>query len=163
MQAIGAFLTEWATAERDGETGTLETLLTSDFTAVGPLGFTLTKQDWLARHRQGDLDYQAFGLDEIKARQFGEAAVATARINTRGTYQGHPIPDAVRATLTLVSHAGNWKLAVIHMSFIAAPAAPHQSPPPETVPTKGAWHEHAARPGSPGHRKLTGDRRGHRE
>jgi len=32
---------------------------------------------------------------------------------------GHPIPDAVRATLTLVSHAGTWKLAVIHMSFIA--------------------------------------------
>jgi len=119
MQAIDAFLTEWATAERDGETGTLETLLTSDFTAVGPLGFTLTKQDWLSRHRQGDLDYKAFGLDEIKARQFGEAAVATARINTRGTYQGHPIPDAVRATLTLVSHAGNWKLAIIHMSFIA--------------------------------------------
>jgi ketosteroid isomerase-like protein len=119
MQAIDTFLTEWATAEQDGDTGTLEKLLTGDFTAVGPLGFILPKQGWLARHRQGDLVYQAFTLEEIQARQFGEAAVVTARNNTRGTYQGRPIPEAVRATFTLVSKAGRWQLAAIHMSFIA--------------------------------------------
>jgi ketosteroid isomerase-like protein len=117
-EPIDSFLSEWTAAERDGDAGKLEELLASDFTAAGPLGFVLPKAAWLARHRQGDLAYQAFSLEEIQARLLGEAAVVTARNNTRGSYQGHPIPEAVRATLVLVRDVGSWKLAAIHMSFI---------------------------------------------
>jgi ketosteroid isomerase-like protein len=125
MPTIDSFLTEWTTAEGAGDTEKLGALLTGDFTAVGPLGFIHPKAAWLARHRQGDLAYQAFGLDEVQARVYGGAAVVTARNNTRGSYQGHPIPEAVRATLTLISDTGSWKLAAIHMSFIAGtPGAP---------------------------------------
>ena len=121
MQAIEEFLTTWAAAEQAGDA----TQLASDFTAVGPLGFILTKQAWLARHRHGDLTYQAFSLSEVNARTAGGAAIVTARNGTRGSYQGHPIPEAVRATLILVSDAGSWKLAAIHLSFIAGtPGAP---------------------------------------
>jgi ketosteroid isomerase-like protein len=122
MQAIEEFLTTWAAAEQAGDTTTLETQLAGDFTAVGPLGFILTKQAWLARHRHGDLTYQAFSLSEVNARTVGGTAIVTARNNTRGSYQGHPIPEAVRATLILVSDPGTWKLAAIHMSFIAGTA-----------------------------------------
>jgi ketosteroid isomerase-like protein len=122
MQAIEEFLTTWAAAEQAGDTATLETQLASDFTAVGPLGFILTKQAWLARHRHGDLSYQAFSLSEVNARTVGGTAVVTARNNTRGSYQGHLIPEAVRATLILVSDTGSWTLAAIHMSFIAGTA-----------------------------------------
>lgn len=135
MQTIESFLSDWSTAERDGDTATLETLLTSDFTAVGPLGFILSKQAWLARHRQGGLSYVSFGLAEAQTRMLGEAAVVTARNNTRGTYQGHPLPEAVRATLVLVSESGSRRLAAIHMSFIAgtqgAPPIPGASNRPE--------------------------------
>jgi hypothetical protein len=55
----------------------------------------------------------------------GDAAVITGRHLASGAYQGNPIPEAVRATLTLVSDTGRWKLAAIHMSFIAGtPGAP---------------------------------------
>lgn len=122
MQAIEEFLTSWAAAQQAGDTTTLETQLASGFTAVGPLGFILAKQAWLARHRHGDLSYQAFSLSEVNARTAGGTAVVTARNNTRGSYQGHPIPEAVRATLILVSDTASWKLAAIHMSFIAGTA-----------------------------------------
>lgn len=123
--SIEAFLSEWASAERAGDAGKLETLLAEDFTAAGPLGFILPKQGWLARHRTGDLSYETFTLGEVQARLLGEVAVVTARNNTRGSYRGHPVPGAVRATLVLVSHADGWKLAAIHMSFIAGtPGAP---------------------------------------
>ena len=128
MQAIEEFLTTWAAAEQGGDTTTLATQLASDFTAVGPLGFTLTKQAWLARHRHGDLTYQAFSLSEVNARTAGGTAIVTARNNTRGSYQGHPIPEAVRASLILVSDADSWKLAAIHLSFIAG--TPGASPLP---------------------------------
>ena len=125
MQAIEEFLTTWAAAEQAGDTTALETQLADDFTAVGPLGFILTKQAWLARHRHGDLTYQAFSLSEVTARTAGGTAIVTARNNTRGDYQGHPIPQAVRATLILGSDTGSWKLAAIHLSFIAGtPGAP---------------------------------------
>lgn len=125
MQAIEEFLTTWAAAEQAGDITTLETQLASDFTAAGPLGFILAKQAWLARHRHGDLTYQAFSLSEVNARAAGGTAIVTARNNTRGSYRGHPIPEAVRATLILVSDTASWKLAAIHMSFIAGtPGAP---------------------------------------
>jgi hypothetical protein len=58
MQATEDFLTEWATAELAGDTGMLPALLADGFMAVGPLGFILPKQAWLARHRSRDLTYQ---------------------------------------------------------------------------------------------------------
>jgi hypothetical protein len=64
----------------------------------------------------------------------GDTAVVTARNNTSGAHQGHPLPEAVRATLVLVSDSGNWRLAAIRMSFIAgtrgAPPIPRGQQPP---------------------------------
>ncbi|MGH3400513.1 MAG: nuclear transport factor 2 family protein [Streptosporangiaceae bacterium] len=95
----------------------------------------------MTRHRSGDLTYQQFGLDEIQARPIGpDAWVVTARNNTRGSYQGHPIPEATRATLVLASSAGRWQLAAIHMSFIAGTAG---APPIPGAAGSGA----AAAPG----------------
>src|SRR5215471_15618004 len=106
--SIDSFLAQWSTAEQAADTGQLETLLTSDFAGVGPLGFILPRQAWLARHRSGDLWYDSFGLAEVQTRVYGQTAVVTARNNTHGSYQGHPIPEATRATLVLVGDTGNW-------------------------------------------------------
>jgi len=136
--SIDSFLGQWSAAEQAGDTGQLDALLTSDFASIGPLGFILPRQAWLARHRSGDLRYDSFGLTEVEARVYGHAAVVTARNNTRGSYQGHPIPQATRATLILVGDAGNWQLAAIHMSFIAgtpgAPPIPSAANRPEVQP-----------------------------
>jgi hypothetical protein len=136
MQATEEFLAEWATAEAGGDTRTLETLLADGFTAVGPLGFILPRQAWLARHHSGDLSYQDFSLEEVQARPVApDTSVVIARNNTRGSYRGHPIPEATRATLVLASRAGRWQLAGIHMSFIAGTAG---APPMPGAASSGA-------------------------
>jgi ketosteroid isomerase-like protein len=123
MQDIGTFLTEWAAAERDGDAAALDALLTDDFTAVGPLGFVLPKQAWLARHRPGGgLRYESFTLAEVQTRLLGDVAIVTARNDQPGSFQGHPIPEAARATLVLTRTDGGWRLAAIHLSFIAGTA-----------------------------------------
>lgn len=138
MQATEDFLTEWAAAEQAGNAGTLETLLADSFTAVGPLGFILPKQAWLARHRSGDLTYQDISLDEVRARPAGpDVVVVTARNNTRGSYQGYPLPEATRATLVLASSGGRWQLAAVHMSFIAGTAGAPPIPGPGSNQPQG--------------------------
>jgi ketosteroid isomerase-like protein len=133
-EPIDSFLSAWTAAERAGDTQKLEALLTDDFYGVGPLGFILPRPAWLARHRQGGLAYQTFDLDEIQTQLHGEVTLVTARNNTRGTYQGHPIPEAVRATLVITTDRGSRRLAAIHMSFIAgtpgAPPIPGATSPP---------------------------------
>lgn len=124
MQTIDTFLTDWAAAEADGDAAALDTLLTDDFTAAGPLGFVLPKQAWLARHRPGGgLSYDSFTLAEVQTRLLGDdVAVVTARNDQPGSFQGHPIPEAVRATLILTREGGRWRMAATHLSFIAGTA-----------------------------------------
>jgi ketosteroid isomerase-like protein len=122
---IGRFLAEWTAAEQSGDAAALDGYLSDDFVGVGPLGFTLSKQDWLTRHRTGDLTYETFQLAEVQVRAYGDAAVVTARQTGKGAYRGQPVPSDLRATVVLVQRSGGWRIASIHMSFIAGtPGAP---------------------------------------
>jgi hypothetical protein len=132
-QSIDSFLDQWTSAERAGDTEALDqTLLADEFYGIGPVGFILPKPAWLARHRTGELTYEAFDLNEVQTRLLGDVAVVAARNNTRGTYLGHPLPEAVRATIVLANNERVWRMAAIHMSFIAGTAG---APP---VPGFGA-------------------------
>lgn len=132
MPSIETTLAEWAAAERDGDLTALDALLADDFTAVGPLGFVLPKQAWLARHRpDGGLSYESFTLAEVQTRRLGgDVAVVTARNDQPGRFQGHPVPEAVRATLVLARQDDGWRLAALHLSFIAGTAGAPSIPGP---------------------------------
>jgi ketosteroid isomerase-like protein len=124
-EGITAFLSGWTAAEVSGDTTALHDSLADDFTAVGPLGFTLSKQDWLARHATGALKYETFELDKLQLRRYGDVAVATALQHGQGTYQGNTVPSTLRVTLVVVRQSPSWRLATAHMSFVAGtPGAP---------------------------------------
>lgn len=78
---------EWATAELRGDTAFLGEILADDFVAIGPRGFMLTKEQWLMRHASGNLTYQSLALDEVAIRNYGDAAVLTARQLSDAIYQ----------------------------------------------------------------------------
>lgn len=133
---IHAFLSKWTAAERAGDAEELATLLTDNFSGVGPLGFVLPRTAWLDRYRQG-LTYEQFSFEEIQIRLYGDVAVVTARNSARGTYQGQPLPEALRATLVVASSSEAVRLAAIHMSFIAGAQGSPPMPGP-TLHTEGS-------------------------
>ena len=118
----------WANAELGGDTTFLERILTDDYIGIGPLGFMLTKQEWLARHQTGDLKYESFSLDEVKVRVYNnDAAVLTGRQVQNGAYRGNSIQGQFRISLVFVTQQGQWRLASLHLSPIGQPPSFTQS------------------------------------
>ena len=109
---------DWAAAELRGDAAFLEDVLTDDFVGVGPLGFMLTKEQWMGRFA-GGLSYESFAIDEVDVRLYGGAAVVTARQKQAGGFQGNDVGGDFRATLVFVERGGRWLLAGWHASPIA--------------------------------------------
>src|SRR6266571_2873332 len=84
MSEIDELLAEWTAAERAGDAAALDKLLTDDFVGVGPLGFTLSKREWLDRY-DGGLRYETFGLEDVQVRGYGDAALNNAAGGHRPT------------------------------------------------------------------------------
>ena len=110
----------WANAELRGDSAFLERTLADDFIGIGPLGFMLTKQEWLARHQAGDLKYESFSLDEVKVRVYNDAAILIGRQAQNAAYRGNSIPGQFRITLVFVQQ-GQWRLAHLQLSTIGQP------------------------------------------
>jgi ketosteroid isomerase-like protein len=118
IEELKRLVEDWALAELYGDTAFLEGALTDDFVGVGPLGFMLTKEQWLGRFA-GGLAYQSFALDELEARFYGEAAVATCRQKQAGEFRGNDVGGEFRATLVFAQREDSWLLAGWHASPIA--------------------------------------------
>lgn len=108
----------WATAELRGDTAFLGEILTSDFVGIGPLGFMLTKEQWLGRYA-GGLSYESFEVYEMETRFYGVAAVATSCQAQAGEFQGNDVGGEFRATLIFAEREGCWLLAGLHLSSMA--------------------------------------------
>jgi ketosteroid isomerase-like protein len=126
-QEVARLADAWAMAELRGDTAFLERTLADDFTGVGPLGFMLTKHEWLARHQSGDLTYDSLALDEVTVRVYGEAAVVIGRQVQSAAYRGNSVKAQLRTTLVLVNQQGQWRLASLHLSPIGQPPSLTQS------------------------------------
>ncbi len=118
-------LDAWIEAETAGDAAGIGETLADDFTGVGPLGFVLTRPEWLDRHASGALLYAETRLDDVHTRDYGDHAVVTARQTGTGTYRGHPLPEALRATVVLRRETDRWRIEHVHTSFVAGtPGAP---------------------------------------
>lgn len=114
----------WADAERRGDVDVLAALTTDDFTLVGPLGFVLTKEQWLDRYRGGDLVTTSLDWRDAQVRDYGDCAVAVGVHAQAAAYRGNPSDGEFRSTHIAIRRDGRWLLAGIQLSPIGAFAPP---------------------------------------
>ncbi len=112
----------WAAAEGRNDAEALDGLLAEDFVGVGPLGFVLTRDQWLGRF-QGGLDNRAFAVEEPRLHDHGSAAVVVGVQVQETSFQGRDNSGRFRVTLVAVRQADRWQVASVHIG-------PLQNPPP---------------------------------
>ena len=111
----------WAAAEERGDTAVLAGLAADGFRLVGPLGFVLDRDQWLARYGGGDLVTEKLAWDEVEVRDFGTTAIAIGVHEQVAKHRGKPVNGRFRATHVLVRGDDRWLLAGIHLSPIGGP------------------------------------------
>lgn len=120
-QEVSQLAEAWVAAETRGDVAFLERTLTDDFIGIGPLGFMLTKQEWIGRLQSGDLKYESLTLDEARVRMYNDAAILTARQVQNAAYRGNSINAQFRTMLVFVYQRGLWQLAGLQLSTIGQP------------------------------------------
>jgi ketosteroid isomerase-like protein len=113
----------WADAELHADVETLDALLDADFACVGPLGFVLNKDQYLAARRSGDLKQQAFTWQDVRVRLYSDAAIAIGSQVQKATFQGHDASGQFRCTQVFTRGGDGWLLASLHLSPIGQPPA----------------------------------------
>jgi ketosteroid isomerase-like protein len=107
----------WAVAEHKNDATALDGLLAADFVGVGPLGFVLTREQWLARFANG-LENRAFAIEEPQVRGFGDAAVVIGVLAQETSWQGNDNSGRFRVTLVAVRPGEAWLLAHVHIGML---------------------------------------------
>jgi ketosteroid isomerase-like protein len=113
---------KWAAAEQDNDAEALDKLLAGDFVGVGPLGFVLDRDQWLARFGNG-LENRAFAVEDAQVRDYGDAAVVVGVLAQETSFQGGDNSGRFRLTLVTVRPTDRWLLAGAHIGMLQQPTA----------------------------------------
>ena len=113
----------WAAAEEQMDADRLDGLLAEGFVGVGPLGFVLTRDQWLVRFRNG-LANRAFAVEDPQVHPHDAAAVVVGVLAQETSWQGTDNSGRFRLTLTAVRASDRWLLASVHIGPLQQPPAP---------------------------------------
>ena len=108
----------WRAAEVTGDTATLDDLTAPEFRLVGPLGFVLTRDQWLQRYQDGGLVTSSLDWREVDTRVVGDTAVSIGVHDQRATYQGRPADGTFRSTHVWQRRGDGWRLLSMQLSPI---------------------------------------------
>src|SRR4051794_12711542 len=128
---IDSLLERLTRAEQDGDIAALDMLTTSDFTLVGPLGFLLSKDQWLDRYRSGALTTEILTWQPDSVRRHNDLAIVIGTQDQHAHYQGHRVDGRFRATHVLLHLDAQWRGG-------RPPPPPPPPPPPLGRPAPSA-------------------------
>jgi ketosteroid isomerase-like protein len=122
---VEELLAKWVTAEGASDAATIAECLDEDFVGIGPLGFTLTKAEWLQRHSSGDLTYDSFAIEDTSVRQYDDVAIVVGVQVGTANYRGNPVPGGrLRVTIITVHNGVKRVIGGMQMSPMGPPPVP---------------------------------------
>ncbi len=119
-QAIRQTMTELFKALNSGDADAAGRIYTDDYQIVMENGKTVTKAERLDAMRSGALKFQSVAFDNLRIRQYGNAAIATFRNSGRSNALGSEQETNSVGTVTLINNGGRWQVASAHLTKPAA-------------------------------------------
>lgn len=120
--AIAALDTEYQAAVAKNDLATMARLLADNFTLVTGSGKVYSKQDLLDEAKSGRLQYERQDDSEQTVRLWGNTAVITAKLYSKGTEAGKPFEYTLWFSDTYVRTPSGWRY-VFGQSSIPLPKA----------------------------------------
>ncbi len=118
-QAVRQLLNDISAALGRNDAAALDRVYAGDYTLVNESGVLGTKAPRLAAIKSGELKYESVTFDEVNIRMYGNTAVATYRVTSKGQSKGQAIGGQFRATSTYVKIKGRWQLVAAQVTRIA--------------------------------------------
>jgi ketosteroid isomerase-like protein len=109
QKAVSALDTEYQTAVKNNDAGTMDRILADGFVVVLRTGKTYTKADLLNMARANQINYEHQEDSDQTVRVWGDTAVVTARLWTKGTDQGKPFDFCVWFSDTYTRTPSGWR------------------------------------------------------
>ena len=120
-QAVRQLLNEISAALRRNDAAALDRSYADSYTLVNEDGVLTTKAPRLAAIKSGELKYESVSFDEVNVRLYGNTAVATYRVTSKGKSKGQDIGGQFQATSTYMKMKGRWQLVAAQVTRIAQP------------------------------------------
>ena len=117
-QAVRQLLNELSAAVGRNDIAALDRIYADDYMLVYESGVQTTKAQRLAAMKSGELKYESLSFDEVNVRMYGNTAVATYRVTSKGQSKGQDIGGQFRATSTFVKIKGRWQLVAAQVTRI---------------------------------------------
>lgn len=118
-QAVRQVLNGVAAALTRNDAAALDRVYADSYTLVNESGELTTKAPRLAAIKSGELKYESVGFDEVDVRLYGDTAVTTYRVTSKGQLKGEAFGGQFRATSTYVKMRGRWQLVAAQVTRIA--------------------------------------------
>jgi hypothetical protein len=116
VETVEALLRRWGAAEAAGDVAALDAMLDADFRGDGPNGYVLDKQQWLDRHRGGDLVIEAFTWKATEIRATSHTAIGIGTQSQVARYQGADRSGDFCCTLVAIRRQGRWVIVNLQLS-----------------------------------------------
>jgi ketosteroid isomerase-like protein len=114
-----------------GDRAFYERVLADDFTHTSHAGKFKTRAEWMAENKfdnpqgkpqTGKTTYEAFEVDDLAVRIYGDSAVVTGRTIPKGrNAKGEPIRGQYRFLRVWVKRGGRWQVVAFQGTRIAEP------------------------------------------
>jgi hypothetical protein len=104
---------EFDRAELHADAAALRELIADDFASIGPKGFVMDKEQWIARHEH--FSYDALDVADLAVQVYDGCAIVRDVQHNRATWDDHDVAVSVRVSHVWVRQ-DHWRLAAIQFS-----------------------------------------------
>jgi ketosteroid isomerase-like protein len=102
------------------DTDTLNRILGDDFVFTDPEGRFVTKAEWIADMKAGELAFESIHMNDLRVRIYGDAAVTNGRVTMKMRSKNGSITSHYCYIVMYVRRDGRWQAVAEQATLLAS-------------------------------------------